>query len=490
MSLTRALNTAYSGLSSSSYRADIASNNIANANSPDYVRRNVVTAENTVGGKGNGVRIIGVDRAQDYELSRLRRDADAAAGRSEILASTYTQLNREIGAPGDAYGLFSAYENLESSLRDLAVTPESPALQNSVLSASREIVDQFNSLAVQNNERRVRADDNIARDVNTVNSALNRLHELNGDIASFRAGDGGAAALEDERQSLISTIAEIIPVKDIRREGGIVDIVSSEGVFLLSSGSVKPLEFTAVGAIGPTSDYATGVGNLSGLRVGNQDLTPGQTGSFSVSSGRLAGYFAVRDSVVPAFSAQLDSLAGDLITRVSQDAIDPTKTAGDPGLFTDAGLAFDPLNTVGAAGRLRLNAAVDPVQGGLTSRLRDGLGAVTEGPSGQAEILNGLLGALTSRTAAPTQTALNGNFSTSELIAGITSIIGENQVRNDALSAGATARANVLSDAEFQAGGVDTDNELQSLLLIEQSYAANARVIQTIGDMMDRLLQI
>jgi len=49
MSLTRALNSAYSGLSSSSYRADIASSNIANANSPDYVRRSVITAENTVG---------------------------------------------------------------------------------------------------------------------------------------------------------------------------------------------------------------------------------------------------------------------------------------------------------------------------------------------------------------------------------------------------------------------------------------------------------
>jgi len=32
---------------------------------------------------------------------------------------------------------------------------------------------------------------------------------------------------------------------------------------------------------------------------------------------------------------------------------------------------------------------------------------------------------------------------------------------------------------------VDTDYELQNLLLIEQSYAANARVIQTVGDMID-----
>jgi len=39
-------------------------------------------------------------------------------------------------------------------------------------------------------------------------------------------------------------------------------------------------------------------------------------------------------------------------------------------------------------------------------------------------------------------------------------------------------------------GGVDTDAEMQSLLLIEQSYAANARVIQTVSDMLDILMQI
>ena len=41
---------------------------------------------------------------------------------------------------------------------------------------------------------------------------------------------------------------------------------------------------------------------------------------------------------------------------------------------------------------------------------------------------------------------------------------------------------------DFRGNGAD--QELQSLLLIEQSYAANARVIQTVSDMMDRLLAI
>lgn len=39
-------------------------------------------------------------------------------------------------------------------------------------------------------------------------------------------------------------------------------------------------------------------------------------------------------------------------------------------------------------------------------------------------------------------------------------------------------------------GGVDSDQEMQSLLQIEQSYAANAKVMKTVDDMIQRLLDM
>lgn len=36
--------------------------------------------------------------------------------------------------------------------------------------------------------------------------------------------------------------------------------------------------------------------------------------------------------------------------------------------------------------------------------------------------------------------------------------------------------------------GVNVDDELQQLMLIEQSHAANATVMKTLGEMMDTLL--
>jgi len=210
---------------------------------------------------------------------------------------------------------------METSLRDLAATPESPALQNAVLVASTELGFQFNKLTSSLNAMRANADQNIASNVQTVNDALYRLQNINGDISGRETASVDSVALEDERQRLIDTISEIIPIKDIPRDGGQVDIVTDNGVFLLA-GNVKELEFRPSSAITPQSAYAPDNSGLSGLYVGDQNLT------------------------------------------------DSTKPVGAPGIFTDAGGAFDPANSVGVAGRFQLNASIDPVQGGSVTRFK------------------------------------------------------------------------------------------------------------------------
>ena len=56
--------------------------------------------------------------------------------------------------------------------------------------------------------------------------------------------------------------------------------------------------------------------------------------------------------------------------------------------------------------------------------------------------------------------------------------------------AATSARAQALTDAETAVTGVDTDFELQQLILIEQAFAANARVIQTAEQMVLTLLEL
>lgn len=53
----------------------------------------------------------------------------------------------------------------------------------------------------------------------------------------------------------------------------------------------------------------------------------------------------------------------------------------------------------------------------------------------------------------------------------------------------ASGRASAMAE-DLAASGVNTDAEMQRLLQYEQSYAANARVIQTIDDLIQLLIRM
>jgi flagellar hook-associated protein 1 FlgK len=195
----------------------------------------------------------------------------------------------------------------------------------------------------------------------------------------------------------------------------------------------------------------------------------------------------VRDVDAPATQVQLDAVARDLIARFADPAVDATLAPGAPGLFTDAGAAFSALSETGLAGRLAVNAAADPARGGALWRLRDGLGATTEGPPGETALLTALRGALTKQISPASGGFEPGARSFSGLVSDVLSRVSSARIGAEADQSFAAARHDSLRADEL-AEGVDTDEQLQSLLLIERAYAANAKVIQTVDSMIQLLL--
>ena len=64
----------------------------------------------------------------------------------------------------------------------------------------------------------------------------------------------------------------------------------------------------------------------------------------------------------------------------------------------------------------------------------------------------------------------------------------ENSTASKALS---FASANKAETTRVEnENGVDTNAEVQNLILVEKAYAANARVIQVVNDLMDSLLRL
>lgn len=477
MSISQALSTANSGLGAASRQASIAGQNIANALTPGYSRRDVSLAERALAGEGAGVRVAGIARAQAPAITFERRGADADAARDGARADAASAIARLLGGPEDAGALFGKYAAFDRALRALANTPDSAPAQNAAIGAAATLVAGVNSLAQSYQTMRMTADRDIADKVDAVNAALKQIENLNSDIASATVAGRDASALLDQRDRFLDQINEAIPVRALTRENGRIDLMTIEGVMLLA-GTARTVSFTPSPVIAAGMTLANGA--LSGLSADGVAISP--------KSGAVAGLLAVRDDIAPAAAAELDALAEDLIARFSAAGVDPTLAPGAPGLFTDAGGALAPPVAAGLAGRLSLNAAADPAQGGAAWRLRDGLGAAAPGAIGSNTLLRGLLAQLDQ----PRANAIsNGRALTAlEAAADLSASAGARSASFDAALQSSEAYAGVLRDAELSVTGVDTDAELQNLLIIEQSYAANARLIEAVQAMIDRLLEI
>jgi flagellar hook-associated protein 1 FlgK len=77
--------------------------------------------------------------------------------------------------------------------------------------------------------------------------------------------------------------------------------------------------------------------------------------------------------------------------------------------------------------------------------------------------------------------------SASGLAADLLSRVSAERQRADVALTQSEAKQQALQALELQ-DGVDTDHEMQELLLIEQAYAANAKVVKAVDDMIKQLL--
>ncbi len=485
MSISGSLSNAFSGLTAAARGAEVVSQNLANVLTEGYGRRELRLSALSLGGAGAGVQVDGISRVVNQVVLTDRRLADAALSSQQALTGFHARLEGLVGTPGEPGALSTRLEEFEAALVAAASRPDSGPRLDAVFAAAASLTGQFGAISNGIQQQRMAADAAIAGAVDELNSALKRIVELNSDIRAELASGRDPSAFMDERQRLIDTVSEIVPVRELPRENGMVALVTTGGAMLLD-GLAGQIGFTPTATITP--DMTLDSGALSGLSFRGQPTTASATAGF-LGGGTLGALLTIRDELAPAAQVRLDAVARDLVERFEDPAADPTRAAGTPGLFTDRGAAFSAADEVGLAGRLTVNAAVDPSRGGALWRLRDGLGSATPGPVGQAAGLDALAAALSAQRTPASGGFVGGARSASGLAAEFLSGVGVIRQTAESGLAYAGARADALKTAEL-AGGVDSDQELQQLLLVEQAYSANARVVAAAEAMLDRLLEI
>lgn len=484
MSMSSALSNALSGLTASSRTADVVSSNIANALTDGYGRREINLSSRVLGGEGSGVHIDGTSRIVDQVVIGDRRLADASLGAASTQAGFLHRIENVIGEPGVAGSLSDRLAGLDAAFIEAASRPDSePRLQN-VLRNAQGLTDHINVISREIQTQRTQADQTISQQVDLLNNSLQQIKQLNHSILSQNTSGRDTSALMDQRQQLVDKISSIVPMRAVPRDRGQIALITTGGAILLD-GRAAEIGFSPVGLI--TEDMTLGAGSLSGLTLNGNAVST--SGNGILSGGSLTALFEVRDELAITAQDDLDSVARNLVERFQNPAVDSTLGLLDAGIFTDAGGFFDPANEAGLSTRLSINGLVDPLSGGAVWRLRDGIGAVTQGDVGNATMLQNLSSALTAKQVPVSGSITNASRSASGLASDFLSKISSSRQSAETEIAFSTTKINTLKSQELQSG-VDTDYEMQQLLLVEQSFAANARVMQTIDELIQTLLGI
>lgn len=483
MTLSAALQNSYSGLRATATRAEVSANNIANAETDGFARRDLVLSSSVRNGRGAGVAVVGVQIASAPVLTEDRWRAEAQYGHAEVTTDVADSVARIIGGPDDPGSLFDRYAEFENSLRLLAGDPAASHLQVDVVNKAEDITDQFNEMNDRVNTLRANYDRQIATAVTEINTVLSEIAALNAEIRRDQALGSDTNETASQRNMLIDEIAEYVPLRTIEREDGQITLMTTSGYALVQESAVE-FEFTASGTVLSNMDYIAGEANgLSGLTLQGTDVTPPNATTQIFTDGKLMALFEARDVVTVDLQDKIDAMARDLVERFNNTlspGLEPNLAAGENGLFDfSAGAITDS----GLAGVMRVNplVAADP------ALVRDGVGGAA-GDAGDNTHVTAMIDAFTATQTPPAGAGVNGVHSASNLVAEVTSEVAESAQAASYDVALRKARYDTLKAAETAAIGVDVDFELQELTLIQSAYAANAKVIQAVDEMFDVLL--
>src|SRR6185437_6638386 len=155
-------------------------------------------------------------------------------------------------------------------------------------------------------------EDDLGDAVNTLNTTLSQIGQLNSEIVSGKQASISTADLESQRDSAIQTLSGLITVKSVPLSNGSVQLITGGGMLLPTDANANAFSFQS-GLAPPSAYYPDG--GLSGITMNGIDVTSALTG------GRIGADIALRDTTLPTAQAQLDEFSYSLATRFAAQGL-------------------------------------------------------------------------------------------------------------------------------------------------------------------------
>ena len=428
------ISTALSSLQAQRVAMDIAGQNIANVNTPGYTRQRVQLSS------GLGVDVSAIQRLQSGVLGDRARTEGARLGDLTVNSTVLNELEQVFTEPS-ASGLASKLDAFWSGFSDVARNPNNAAARIQVVEQAGVLTSWLNDAAQRLTGISTDYKTSLSNLVTSANSYAQEIADLNIAISQSVQGSSDTNSLLDQRSYAATQLSNAVG-----------------GTFTVDDANIMRVSLGGNTFVGSSNYAALQVDTTAGtttVQWASNDSTA------AITSGTANGYLETINTVIPAWTASLDTVAAALVSKVN------TAQAAGYDLDGIAGAAMFTGTTaatiaVAISDGADIAASANAPTGGVASLngsnadTMSALGTVSGGPDGLYQNLVVSLGYSTqaANQSAQTQDSFNS------------SIMGQ-------------------IDSE---SGVNIDEEMANLLTYQRAYEAAARVLTAIDEALATLI--
>lgn len=472
------LGVATSGLNTSQISLQTSGHNIANATTDGYSRQrtNLQTtnpyALTGVGQVGTGVKVNDITRVVDDFVRLQARDANSLSKFYEEKANALGQLEDYFGEPSDA-ALLKQMNTVYDAWSKLSSNPELGTSKTLVVENSSTLSTTINEMAMNMKELKDDVDTTLANTTYNLNQRVEELEILNKKLVDNSMTAGTSNDLLDQRDRLLKDMSSMADISTKFDKYGRVSELKVGDTKILDTDHRVPMSVVLSSGNGSTRIAVEGdrnkvvevpSGNVSGGPLVVYNVETGKYNQITVSKGQIGGQIAASQEI-QARSDEFNTFVKNMATKINE-----TYKSGNN---TEDFFVFDG-DEADFAKTLKVNDVFTQNPGKLVA----GLGANPN--AGDGRLAKNVALTFSEKDAQGMTYADHYN----DIITknGISKLKADNTVK---------AQQTVLDQLESQdtsISGVNINEEVSNVIRYQQAFQANARVLQTVSEMLDTLI--
>ncbi len=357
---------------------EVAGQNVANANTPGYIRETLNIAPSPPYEQnhlliGTGAEAVNVQQQIDRFLESQIHQANADLYTSRAREAAYKELEARLNELTDG-DLSTAVNDFLAAIHNVVNQPDSVPFRQLAIQEGANLAADIRRLAGRVNDLRRAQSQKVQQLADEANGLIEKIRDLNSRIVRLEASGfnrSEAGGLRTQRYAALNRLSEILSIRTVEREGGNVDVFVGN-TYLILGGSVQRLEVYS------DTDRGMGVYNV---RLDRTKVDP------TTGGGELRGVIEGRDVVLGGFLDRLNTYASNLIFEFNK--IHSSGRGLQPHTdLTSAAAVDDPTAPLSSAGLPQapvhgsFELVVTNQSTGVTDRVRvlvdlDGIGADT-----------------------------------------------------------------------------------------------------------------